>query len=170
VPEGAGGGGGEMIFRQWHQVLGGLKTQTRRLVKEGDYVWCYPFKSLGCDGVLERRIEMVVAANRRLRWEVGKTYAVQPERGKKSMGRVKLLSIRRERLQDISGEDAIAEGCGAEGLSVPAEKCIALRTFRELWRSIYPSNQSKRGDRWQDNPEVWVLEMECVQDLRGEVR
>jgi hypothetical protein len=45
------------------------------------------------------------------RWVIGKTYAVQPGRGKKQIVRIRILNIRQEHLQDITEADAIAEGC-----------------------------------------------------------
>jgi hypothetical protein len=162
-----------MIFKQHQQVLDGPKVQTRRLVKEGDYVWRYPFRSPGRDGVLERKIEMVIAANRRLRWQVGKTYAVQPGRGKHSLGRIRITEIRRERLQDISVEDVEAEGvCVVDGMplvlapSLRSDEAldklalmVAHRLFSELWDSI----NTKKGTRWADSPDVWVLVFELVE-------
>jgi hypothetical protein len=132
-----------MIFHKtWRQVLGGTKTQTRRLVKEGDYGW-----ACGDNGKLPPDLRLmhstVHQANHRLRWARGNTYAVQPGRGKKSVGRFRLTGIRWERLQEISGRDVMAEGCwtGDE--------------FIRLWDSIH-----RKGNRWADNRPVWVLEFE----------
>lgn len=74
--------------------------------------------------------------------------------------------IRVERLQDISADDAIAEGL----VSWPSEKQQGLvyyginladiwetdprLTYRRLWDSI----NTKPGRRWDDNPWVWVIE------------
>lgn len=62
-----------MQFRQWEQVLRNEKTQTRRLVEEGDYTWMNPL-------VFPPKITEVCSSDR-TRWTVGKTYAVQPGRG-----------------------------------------------------------------------------------------
>ena len=83
------GGGAKMIFKQYQQVLDGTKTQTRRPVKEGD------------EGVELQGSIAAVFAHRgsKLKWQVGRTYAVQPGRGKKAVGRIRIIKIRRERLK-----------------------------------------------------------------------
>lgn len=44
------------------------------------------------------------------RYVVGRTYAVQPGRGEKALGRVLILSVTRVPVVPISAEDAAAEG------------------------------------------------------------
>jgi len=160
-----------MIFQHtWQQVLDGSKTQTRRLVKRHE--------------IMDDDGNVCITGNTtdlpRIKWQVGRTYAVQPGRGKKAVARYKLLDIRCERLQDITPEDAIAEGvdvwcyaCGGAGESVIFEDgrpwqvacsecnggCIVadpVEAFRELWNSIHKTP----GTRWDENPRVWVLEFE----------
>ena len=60
-------------------------------------------------------------------------------------------SVRVERLNDISVEDAIKEGITYSTLDCPRMK------FAQLWDSI----NKERGD-WQSNPWVWVVEFERV--------
>ena len=124
-----------MIFKDklCQKVLDGSKTQTRRLVKDGDYQVFWP---------------MICIFNRndRLRFREAQTYAVQPGRGKHAVGRIGIVMIYKERLNAITHNDAQAERVG---------KSIAA--FAELWDSIHP-----KGKRWADNPEVWVLEFELV--------
>ena len=80
---------------------------------------------------------------------------------------LKVKSVRVERLQDISREDAIAEGieykrfenqglgykvygCGTES-QMTAHPTVS---FQSLWQSI-------NGEQsWNDNPWVWVIEFE----------
>lgn len=64
---------------------------------------------------------------------------------------LQVKSVRAERLQDITEEDAIAEGMDA--LQFP------LRSFAGLWDSI---NQ-KRGFGWCINPLVWRIEFDRVE-------
>lgn len=73
-----------MIFKPElvEKILAGRKWQTRRPVKPNQ----------GC------------------RYCPGRTYAVQPGRGKKGVARIKVHSIRREKWADISTYDAAAEG------------------------------------------------------------
>lgn len=143
-----------MIFRQWQQVLDGTKTQTRRLVKPGDRLMSFTTFEYPDDG--SERIEhpgvYVQDANGRLRWWTGRTYAVQPGRGKRSLGRRRLLEIRREKLWDISIEDIKAEGV----CPIVPDNLL----FRLEWVSLWNSINNKKGTRHQDNPLVWALTFE----------
>jgi hypothetical protein len=88
-----------MIFQHTlPQVLSGQKTQTRRVVKQGD------------EAVQEGERIIAVRKGGRTQWEVGKEYAVQPHRNAKAVARIKMLAIRREVARDISAEDVIKEG------------------------------------------------------------
>ena len=74
---------------------------------------------------------------------------------------LEVVAVRVERLQDISNNDAIAEGCngerwldpdGSEGRGVePWEQ------FRELWESINGT------ESWSANPWVWVVEFKRLE-------
>lgn len=124
------------------KVMTGLKTQTRRPEKEGDA----GYEASG-------RI-MSVYRNGRLRWHVGLEYAVQPGRGKIAIGRIRLKSIRRERVNAITASDAFAEGIRLPTLPEETpEKFTAA--FRELWNSIYSG-----GMAFDTGPMVWALEFE----------
>ncbi|WP_420854335.1 hypothetical protein [Rosenbergiella australiborealis] len=68
---------------------------------------------------------------------------------------LEITDIRVERLNDISEDDAKAEGA-------PTECCVIgdkhLLGFRSLWKSIYGQ------DSWQSNPFVWVVEFKRVEE------
>lgn len=79
---------------------------------------------------------------------------------------LKVKSVRVERLQDISEEDAIAEGIEAQPkdnrfyknyIRIDLKWCdSSVRSFETLWQSI-------NGEQsWKDNPWVWVIEFERV--------
>ncbi len=71
-----------MIFQHtWEQILAGTKTQTRRLAKGAAPPW-----------------------------RVGRSYAVQPGRGKHAVGRILVTAVRREPLGRLSAGDVQAEG------------------------------------------------------------
>ena len=71
-----------MIFQHtWERVLSGDKTQTRRIVK-----W---------DESLVRPPLTVITPDR-AKYQVGKTYAVQPARTKKGIARIQITGIRHE--------------------------------------------------------------------------
>lgn len=86
---------------------------------------------------------------------------------------LRVSNIRIERLQDISEEDAIKEGCN--GVKCEKEHDYTLDEscgycnnsgyieppqlqFLYLWDSVY----AKQGNGWSDNPWVWVIEFERV--------
>ncbi|MGP0902062.1 hypothetical protein [Serratia sp. CY76391] len=72
---------------------------------------------------------------------------------------LEITAVRVERLNDISEEDAKAEGA-------PTELCIIgekhYMGFRTLWRSIYGE------ESWRANPWVWVIEFRRVGDSARE--
>ncbi|EKN6054076.1 hypothetical protein ACPX3P_000639 [Yersinia enterocolitica] len=75
--------------------------------------------------------------------------------------RINLLitGVRVERLNDISEQDARAEGIKA--WRGPAEELVGGKlAFFELWDSIYGQ---KEGENWQANPWVWVIEFERME-------
>ena len=138
------------------EIKAGRKTQTRRVVKANEMVWTRS----GVDGsILE--VTMSNKSCNRMKWRRGQDYAVCTGRGKKQVGRIKITSIRKERLQDISGSDARAEGI----IVTPSElgshsyaPAFYIGKFRRLWDTI----NTKIGIRWECNPDVWVLEFEYL--------
>lgn len=138
-----------MIFKDtWEKVLDETKTQTRRIVKDDEYTWTDPLGN----------ITEVVGKHHRLKWQVGKNYAIQSGRGKKSLGRIKLKKINMENLQHISDRDAKKEGVRKLYRCPQWITHEATLSFKQLWDGIH----KKSGDRWEDNPEVWVLEFELI--------
>ena len=133
-----------MILKQVQQVLDGTKSQTRRPVKEHEEANRWDSETDVINEVLIVDPNKSYPGNLRSKWLLGRTYAVQPGRGKKAVGRIRITKIRRERLQDITGNDVRAEGCGTWEWP-----------FEELWDSLY-----RKPYRWQDNPECWVLDFE----------
>lgn len=91
------------------KVLDGSKTQTRRRDKGGP-----------------------------CRYKAGKTYAVQPGRGKKAIGRIRVLSVRPELMTQLDDEEARLEGFKNTG------------EFAAKWLAIYGKGS------WLDI--VWRIE------------
>ena len=166
-----------MIFKQWAQVKDGTKAQTRRPVKEDEFAvnqhdHMLPYPPFGGD-----EIDTVYSAMGAMKWQVARTYAVQPGRGKKSVGRIRITKIRRERLGDISDEDCFAEGViekplasfGNTGLVYVAWQCpVCGETLNEspiaayacLWNHVYDNGA---WERMKDD-DVWVLEFERCEE------
>lgn len=130
------------------KVLAGEKTQTRRVKNLGEHL-----------GDIWGGGKAVFRSDGRVKWLVGRTYVVQTGRGKPGIGRLRLLDIRKELLQDISEEDAKAE-LGAPdwpGPGDPPYQRNLVAVFSHLWDSINPP-----GLRFGHNPEVWVLVFEVA--------
>lgn len=64
-----------------------------------------------------------------------------------------VISVRVERLQDISDADAMMEGCA----SSPNWQAFGTVAFRQLWDYV----NAKRAP-WSSNPWVWVIEFKRV--------
>lgn len=142
-----------MLFpHDWKQVVSGQKTQTRRPAQAGDYA------TVDEDNPARPIIKVIRTADAgvpKVLYEVGKIYSVQPGVAKKTVGNIRLTGIRRERLHDLSEADALKEvPVSLEGGEIDAQ--TASQNFKENWNTMY----SKSGSRWEDNPEVWVLEIE----------
>ncbi len=69
---------------------------------------------------------------------------------------LRITNVYVKRVQNISGEDAVAEGWpGTSSLETPLPPLV---WFRSLWDSI----NAKRGFGWDTNPWVWVIEFEVI--------
>lgn len=71
---------------------------------------------------------------------------------------IKVLDVRVERLQDITEEQAKAEGCNSGLLTGP---CTARGQFENLWNSTIKEPDFDRYG-WNANPWVWVIEFERI--------
>jgi len=164
------------------KILSGEKTQTRRLVKEGEYeINLFPSNKIG--QVIKARKNNVKKYSG-VKWQIGKDYAVQSGRGKKGLWycpkcklnyednafncgctphpyiksiplRVVIKNIRKERLLDISEEDAKREGYRNKDDFVDGFVLI------NKGRPIYENLTKVFGhivSYW--NPSVWAIEFE----------
>lgn len=102
-----------MFIHTWQQVMDGSKSLTSRIVKSEP------------DGTSVRGemlqfptgIPTIVRGNGIkwcTKWQVGKTYAVQPGRGKPAIGHIQLLTIRQYDVRDITADEARREGFNSE--------------------------------------------------------
>lgn len=64
---------------------------------------------------------------------------------------LRVIDVRVERLQEITEEDARAEGCDA---NIPDG--VSIIWFYEIWNRL----NARRGYGWDVNPWVWVIEFE----------
>ncbi|MFN8450600.1 MAG: ASCH domain-containing protein [Anaerolineae bacterium] len=112
-------------------VLSGAKTQTRRVVAREDTA------EHGDDGAIT-----AVKTSGRDKYRIGKTYAVQPARGKPAVARIRLLRIERKRASEMSASEARAEGVASRA------------AFLDMWSSIHGADKL--------DADVWVLTFELV--------
>lgn len=72
---------------------------------------------------------------------------------------LEITDVRVERLNGMSEEDAIAEGCGGGHGSIPGYMYSATphEHFHHVWASIYGE------ESWLSNPWVWVIEFKRVE-------
>jgi hypothetical protein len=161
-------------------VIRGKKTETRRLVREGNEL---------IDGVMYR--------NGRRKWYVGQEHAVCPGRGRPAYyrtdtlefiyadiwelakyyrepgysmademsshgylpARLRITGLRQELLRAITDASILREGVAClwpeRDLSTHDRR---LRAWVDLWDSTY----KRSGTRWADNPAVWVIQFEFL--------
>lgn len=80
---------------------------------------------------------------------------------------LKITDVRVERVQDISEDDAIAEGVDAISIAaVPRQATWSRRgDFAQLWDTL----NAKRSYGWDENPWVWVISFNVIQKNVDEV-
>ena len=146
-----------MIFQHtWEQVLDGSKTQTRRLALMQDTFDCSHYLNLLVGspadgyGTFAYGVDTVRRAGRTVFYR-GQSRAVQPGRGKGAVGRILITGIWLHRPQDITEDDCWAEGISRGSGQLETE--LPRFHFMALWDTIH----DKRGERWADNPLVWIL-------------
>lgn len=76
----------------------------------------------------------------------------------------KVLAVYPERLQDITDEDAVAEGT-LVGICVPTTwyEGKSRNLYSEWWAELH----RKPGTQWEDNPWIWKYALEPVDNPQG---
>lgn len=82
---------------------------------------------------------------------------------------LKITNVRVERLQDITEEDAKAEGTTIPGSDkgtwlqkVTGPYVPEKPTYREHFKLLWETINAKRGYGWDTNPWLWVIEFERI--------
>ncbi|MDB9514790.1 hypothetical protein PN499_26660 [Kamptonema animale CS-326] len=135
---------GEMVSA----IRGKLKTQTRRIEKigkpcpagkKGDRLWVREtFRNIG--DYIVYAADFSEPSN----WKPWTPSIFMPRYASRLT--LEVTDIRLERLQDITEEDAIAEGC------------LDVKDFEALWLSINGHNS------WDKNPSVWAIKFSVIED------
>lgn len=133
---------GEMV----RAIYKGEKTQTRRLAKgdtpcrfgqKGDRLWVREtFKEI--ENCYVYAADFAEPEN----WKPWKPSIFMPKYASRIT--LEIQEVKHERLQDISRENAIAEGC------------LNIEDFKALWISINGSIS------WTRNPWVWAIEFSVI--------
>lgn len=133
-----------MIFKDtWEAVIAGMKPVTRRLKRPGEFL----------------KVDTVFTKRHSIKYQVGREYAIQKNYREKAVGKFRITRIREEALQEISGRDCMAE---LGWIPVAYGESAARDAFKALWNGLH-----KKGDRWEDNLAVWVLNFELVEPEGG---
>ena len=149
-------------------ILEGKKTQTRRVIKPQPIPPFMPQISYGQSGTEWAMGPNNNNQNGSIRWwkcpygNVGDRLWVQEAWAQNRAAddriyNLEITAIRVERLQDITEQDAVAEGCG-DLIDCPKHTVMeegAICAFSRLWEEIYGNNP---GHGWGANPFVWVIE------------
>jgi hypothetical protein len=121
-----------MIFQYTFQdVLAEKKTQTRRLIKADDAAVRGRYNKIEA-----------VTINGRLKWAVGRTYAVQTGRTQPAIARVEITALHSQKIRYISTADSIQEGFRNR------------QDFLTTWREIHGEMSLDRR--------VWIISFKLV--------
>ena len=75
---------------------------------------------------------------------------------------LEITGVRVERVQDISEDDAMAEGMISTAKLNEANDDYAGMYARDIFSQEWDSIYAKRGMGWDDNPWVWVIEFRRI--------
>lgn len=80
---------------------------------------------------------------------------------------IELTNVRVERVQDISEEDAIAEGVPPwKPKTKEIEQFMQRPSYRNSYHELWDKLNAKRGYPWSLNPWVWVPEFKVVDHVK----
>lgn len=143
-----------MIFREtWRNIIADdmgwhdyqIKTETRRPCKRNEFIIFLPPNNVATIKTLFKNLRS------RVKWQVGRTYAIQPGMYQPSIGRIQILHLWREPLTSITRGGAVREGFSS------------IQDFQSTWIELY----GKKGKfSWYTNPDVWGICFKVVEVYR----
>ena len=172
-----------MIFQHtWEKVLSGQKNQTRRIIRVGEIGregWDYKSHE-HCIAFVYKHDDSItsVIPQRLMRYSCGDTYAVQPGRGKKSIGRIEITGIRREDVRQINDEGVRAEGFASKQEFLLIWASMHDRSFFREYSSFWVNTAGLADEKWYERQyqaifsrppeyyEAWVLTFKLVSETR----
>ncbi len=134
-------------------------------IQPGDTIWCREthFYCLGSDSTIykadtdkrgESLQDNVGTMNpEKLRWKP----SIHMPRWACRL-KLEVVSVRVERVQDITDEDAIAEGVVKHYFAQDGVLANDEGMYRPVFKSLWNSINAARGFGWDNNPYVWVYE------------
>lgn len=173
-----------MIFKQIDVILNGTKTQTLRVRKPDEWhdgEWIN-------DPITKVDVIKEDEYRGRLKWQVGKSYAIVPKRGAAGVWISPDGEMRHPvtYTHDMEWDTTLRHdargwlrelGYRPAKIRLTAIRCehlhditeedaieegvASVEEYKALWESI---NGRTKGARWADNPKVWVLEFELVKE------
>jgi len=76
--------------------------------------------------------------------------------------KIEITNIKAEKIQEISEEDSIKEGCVSTAVLTEDRSdytgLFAVEKFNDLWNTIH----GKKGCSWRINPLVWAIEFKLI--------
>jgi len=149
-------------------ILDGRKTQTRQVLQPQpeleEYVYYWKgmfFNPLSAKDLVRKECPYGNIGNRlwvKKTWGYKRVSSLFRPRQTSRMT-LEIIDIRVERLQEITEEDAIAEGIWGKGEPYQGIGDLPSDRFRDLWDSL----NAKRGYSWDINPWVWVIEFKRIE-------
>lgn len=153
-----------IIFTAWsvQRVLAGAKTQTRRVIKPQPDGFLYKQDRANAEFTFATAevsgpagsTKTVITASEPITCPYGKPGDRLWCQEALSRLTLEIVSVRAERLRNISEADAEAEG--VEFVSMAGLSAV------EIYRSIWDGIHRKDGHTWETNPWVWVIEFKRV--------
>lgn len=163
------------------KIMAGEKTETRRVVKPNEvHVGIMPGARFSRSISQTITLEDGRIVPQRIKWQVGRDYAICPGRGKKGVGRIEVLGLGENQDVRLIGDGA-AKAEGFDGVNAflsiwihindhSAQACWDEQKTRWIWHTARRWHHSDEGDdfaaylmaRPAERYHAWVIEFAKV--------
>ncbi|WP_247717502.1 hypothetical protein [Morganella morganii] len=138
-------------------VIGGRKTQTRRLMKPQPVLNGNFYEVFGAGwskGIKRVTVAPGHSLERNFPYGLVDKKILFADKDGNIKGEIEIVDVWLQQVQDITLGDICKEiGCGLYDF-IPAT--YGFEVWEKLWKSIYGE------ETWQTNPWVWVIEFRCI--------